>query len=568
MENGNSPAPNQRAAKPSARQGSFPPPGLVDREEACRMFGVSPRTWAQWVQNGRVNFGQRHQRPSDGNYCVLYPRAELQRLRDQLEQVGKPYLDPDRPGVVLVPLNSSRVRREVLIDEQDLSIVEGKSRCWAERSDGKGGTVILTIGGRQKHLHRLIAAAMGITGPAARISFANGDALDCRRQNLVVRTSAEVIHAARPTAARAGKPCASKFKGVAFDRRCGKWRATIRRGGLITTIGEFDTEQAAAEAYDDCAHVWYGEHAYLNVPDRPLTSERRIWAQGVQDRAIERERRRRRRVMKLGRLLKRNAEAATSELNALPMDGPTIGRLEARKLLGVSRGKWRRWEKRGWIPKARRVDGRSVYPLALIKRLLEWCGRLRPPYPDPQRANVWRVPLAFSGKRNEVLIDESSLSLIEGGWCVMGGMRAETGADAYVSLWSPTTKDHRPLRRLITGVTEDGLQVGHRNDDPMDCRRENLVVLTAAERSYRNRKIKSINGKPVTSKFKGVSWSKGGKKWVAMIHGGGKARYLGLYVKEEEAAIVYDRAARELFGEHARLNFPDDADEGLGRAAA
>ena len=79
------------------------------------------------MQNGRVNFGQRHRRPSDGNYCVLYPRAELERLRDQLEQLGKPYPDPDRPGVLRVPLNSSRVQREVLIDEQDLSIVEGKT---------------------------------------------------------------------------------------------------------------------------------------------------------------------------------------------------------------------------------------------------------------------------------------------------------------------------------------------------------------------------------------------------------------------------------------------------------
>lgn len=82
-------------------------------------------------------------------------------------------------------------------------------------------------------------------------------------------------------------------------------------------------------------------------------------------------------------------------------------------------------------------------------------------------------------------------------------------------------------------------------------------MLTAAQRSYRNRKITSVNGKPVTSEFKGVSWSKQGKKWVAMIHGGGTARYLGLYVREEEAALAYDRAARDRFGEHARLNFPD-----------
>lgn len=194
---------------------------------------------------------------------------------------------------------------------------------------------------------------------------------------------------------------------------------------------------------------------------------------------------------------------------------------------------------------------------------MEACGRLRPPYPDPKLANVWRVPLAFSGKRKEVLIDAASLALIEGGWCMMSGMRAETGADAYVSYWSASTKQHGPLRRLIADVTDDGLHVGHWNDDPMDCRRENLVVVTPAQRSYRNRKIKSRNGVPPTSAFKGVSWHKRGEKWTAMIHGGGRARYLGLYVREEEAALAYDDAARELFGEHARLNFPDGVDAWL-----
>jgi hypothetical protein len=236
----------------------------------------------------------------------------------------------------------------------------------------------------------------------------------------------------------------------------------------------------------------------------------------------------------------------------------------------VPRATWRRWEKRGWLTDGRRVDGRKVYPFARIKRLLEACGRLRPPYPDPARANVWRVPLVGrgTGGRKEALIDGSSLPLIERGWCAMGGTRDESGKDAYVSLWSPATKQYWPLRRLVAGVTDEDLQVGHRNDDPLDCRRANLVVATAAQRSYRNRKIASINGQPTTSQFKGVSWHKGGGKWMAMIHQGGTARYLGLLEREEDAARAYDRAARELFGEHARLNFPDGVDAWLEADAA
>ena len=551
----------------------------LTRQQACAMFGVSESTWLTWQRNGRVTCGKRHRRPGDGHTCVLYPKAELQRLRDQIEQIGKPYADPQRPAVWRVPLTGYTTQREALIDEQDLPIVQGKKWNWSERSDGTGGIVILAR--PQKPLHRLI---LGLTDKAARVSFANGDPLDCRRENLLVRTQADVAHASRPARTRNGKVCASTFKGVAFDKRSGKWGATIRRGEVETGIGEFDDERAAAEAYDDCVRVWFGEGAYLNFPERTCSDEKRIWAQGVLERAIKRLRRRGRRVRKLERLLKREARAMKSELASKPelrpapveeaaVDGPmmvepAIGRREARKLLGVPRKMWRRWEKRGWLTFGRSVDGRRVYLVAGIKRLLEACGRLRPPYADPQRANVWHVPLAGRRVRIEAVIDASSLPLLEGGWCMMSGMRAETGADAYVAVFSPASKEHRPLRRLVAGVTDEALLVGHRNDDPLDCRRANLVVQTEAQRSYRKRKIQSVNGQPTTSQFKGVSWSKGGKKWMAMIHCGGTAHYLGLHEREDNAALAYDRAARELFGEHARPNFPDGIDAWIDQEAA
>ena len=53
-----------------------------------------------------------------------------------------------------------------------------------------------------------------------------------------------------------------------------------------------------------------------------------------------------------------------------------------------------------------------------------------------------------------------------------------------------------------------------------------------------------------------------------MIRCGGTARYLGLHELEEDAARAYDCAARELFDEHARVNFPDGFDAWLERAAA
>jgi len=39
----------------------------------------------------------------------------------------------------------------------------------------------------------------------------------------------------------------------------------------------------------------------------------------------------------------------------------------------------------------------------------------------------------------------------------------------------------------------------------------------------------------------------------------GKCRYLGLFLTAEAAALAYDAAAREVFGDYAWTNFPLEA---------
>jgi hypothetical protein len=50
------------------------------------------------------------------------------------------------------------------------------------------------------------------------------------------------------------------------------------------------------------------------------------------------------------------------------------------------------------------------------------------------------------------------------------------------------------------------------------------------------------------------------KRWYARIQLNGKTRSLGKYGDEVAAAVAYDEAASQWFGEHARLNFPDGVD--------
>lgn len=66
------------------------------------------------------------------------------------------------------------------------------------------------------------------------------------------------------------------------------------------------------------------------------------------------------------------------------------------------------------------------------------------------------------------------------------------------------------------------------------------------------------------SGYKGVGVLRGKtQRWQARISGNGKRLFLGNFDTPEDAARAYDKAARELYGEHAWLNFPDEAGESV-----
>ena len=242
-----------------------------------------------------------------------------------------------------------------------------------------------------------------------------------------------------------------------------------------------------------------------------------------------------------------------------------VRREEAWEKFGVHKVTWERWEREGKITCGERVPGGpKLYKVEDINRMLDEYGRYAPPYPDPDphRPGVYRVPLSGRDiKRREALIDAAALPLIEGGSCSWSTGDAATG---YVA-WSRGDIHGGPLRRVIMGVTEAGFNVRHVNSDALDCRRENLVVRTVKQRSYNARKVRAIKGRPTTSRFKGVHWETQTKGWRAKIVVDGKNRSLGRFGDEIAAAVAYDDAARQWFGEHARLNFPDGVDAWLER---
>jgi hypothetical protein len=93
--------------------------------------------------------------------------------------------------------------------------------------------------------------------------------------------------------------------------------------------------------------------------------------------------------------------------------------------------------------------------------------------------------------------------------------------------------------------------VDHIDGNGLNNRRANLRPATRAENCRNSQK--SRRGK--TSTFKGVSWHRGSKKFMAVIRFNYVAKYLGVFESEKDAAWAYDRAARTLFGRFARCNF-------------
>jgi hypothetical protein len=105
------------------------------------------------------------------------------------------------------------------------------------------------------------------------------------------------------------------------------------------------------------------------------------------------------------------------------------------------------------------------------------------------------------------------------------------------------------MHRLIMDCPSS-LQVDHINLDTLDNRKCNLRLCTNAQNQH-NTQLRKDN----TSGYKGVSWQV--YKWTAGLKIEGKRVHLGYYFCLIKAAKAYDKAAKEAYGEFARLNFPD-----------
>lgn len=187
----------------------------------------------------------------------------------------------------------------------------------------------------------------------------------------------------------------SRYRGVSWDPSRGRWKvqiASAARGWRYSC--RFDEEGAAARGYDHLARVLLGDEAVLNFPGEPMCEADRAWVEGVIHKkagAQRAERGRKRKADQARRSgeAKAKREAAEERKNRVAAARaeaaaiPKMGRHEACERFGVSLNTWQRWEREGQVTCGYQVDGRNMYPVAEIERLIERHGVMRPPYEDP-----------------------------------------------------------------------------------------------------------------------------------------------------------------------------------------
>jgi len=97
--------------------------------------------------------------------------------------------------------------------------------------------------------------------------------------------------------------------------------------------------------------------------------------------------------------------------------------------------------------------------------------------------------------------------------------------------------------------------IDHINRNRVDNRIVNLRQATQQQQCW-NQSLSKAN----KSGYRGVSWNVPTNNWQVSIAINGKSKQVGRYINLELAALAYDAAARDAFGEYANLNFPENCD--------
>lgn len=111
---------------------------------------------------------------------------------------------------------------------------------------------------------------------------------------------------------------------------------------------------------------------------------------------------------------------------------------------------------------------------------------------------------------------------------------------------------HIYMHRMILNAKK-GDMIDHKNGNTFDNQRANLRFCTRRQNMANRGKEKGND-----SLYKGIVRLKNKiPTWAAYTRKEGKTHYLGSFRTPESAALAYDKRVKELYGEFARVNFPE-----------
>lgn len=151
-----------------------------------------------------------------------------------------------------IPLTQGKF---ALVDDEDFERVnqfkwkaqKAKGNWYANRVEYPEKKVVL--------MHRFV---LGLTINSVWCDHINHDGLDNRKLNLRACNRSQNTANKRPVAGKS-----SIYLGVCKYKN--KWRAALKHSGKQVHLGDFESEKAAAIAYNLGAAVYHGEFANLNV---------------------------------------------------------------------------------------------------------------------------------------------------------------------------------------------------------------------------------------------------------------------------------------------------------------
>jgi hypothetical protein len=160
--------------------------------------------------------------------------------------------------VKLVPISNGKAY--AIVDDEDFEYV---SQFTWELAAGYARRTVSSrrVLGKRQQTRALMHREINRTPEGMMTDHINRNPLDNRKENLRTCTSADN----QRNHGKRNIPTSSKYKGVFWDKKNNKWKASIKVYGKNFHLGRFECEEDAALAYNVAASTHFGDFAGLNT---------------------------------------------------------------------------------------------------------------------------------------------------------------------------------------------------------------------------------------------------------------------------------------------------------------